>query len=203
LVIGGGDVAERKVIRLLRSGARVTVVGKSLTTVLEVLKSEKRIEHIASDYREGHIEGAFLVIGATDRADVNERIRRDGRNRHVLVNIVDDPEQCDFILPSLVERGDLTIAVSTGGKSPALAKKMRIELEELYGPEYEVFLRILGVVRERILRRGGSADGNRLIFESVVDSDILERIRQKDWNGVKTRIRDLTGETIDHFETGD
>jgi precorrin-2 dehydrogenase/sirohydrochlorin ferrochelatase len=198
-VIGGGDVAERKVVRLMDCGGLVTVIGKTLSPALQALKDEKRIEHVASDYREEHLDGAFLVIGATDRADVNEQICRDARSRNVLVNIVDDSAHCDFILPSVVERGDLALAVSTAGKSPALAKKMRMELEKLYGPEYEIFLWVLGVLRDRILSRGGPAEANRSLFESLVDSDLLEMIRGKDWNSVKMRIKELTGETVDDF----
>ena len=203
-VVGGGDVAERKVERLLHCGARVTVVGKSLSPALEVLKAGRRIEHIAADYRRKHVEGSFLVIGATDSPEVNERVCQDARKEGILVNIVDDSDRCDFILPSLMERGDLSIAVSTGGRSPALARKMRTELEQIYGPEYGVLLRIMGVLRERVLNRGEAPEVNRGIFEAVVNTpDILEKIRQKDWKGVKNRIRDLTGEAIDIFDTGE
>jgi precorrin-2 dehydrogenase/sirohydrochlorin ferrochelatase len=202
-VIGGGDVAVRKVMRLLACGARVNVVGTALAPEMEALKSGRRIDHVPSDYREELLEGAFLVIGATDSTRVNERVYRDARNRGILVNIVDDPELCDFILPSLVERGDLSIAVSTGGKSPALARKMRVELEERYGPEYDAFIRVLGILRERVLQRGNSPEANRQIFESVVHSDVLEKIRRKDWDGVRKQIRELTGETINDIGTGE
>lgn len=131
--MGGGDVAERKAERLLDFGAHVSIVGKSLTPLLETMKREGRIEHVEADYDEAFLGDAFLVIGATDRDDINAKISRDCKNKGVLVNIVDDPEKCDFILPSIMRQGDLLIAISTGGKSPALAKKMRQELESSTG----------------------------------------------------------------------
>jgi precorrin-2 dehydrogenase/sirohydrochlorin ferrochelatase len=143
LVVGGGEVGQRKAERLLECGARVTVVGRELTPGLEGLVREGRIGHIAADYAEDHLEGAFLVIGATDDRAVNDRIFRDARRRRVLANIVDAPGRCDFILPALCRQGELVITVATGGRSPALAKKLRQELEERYGPEYETLLKIM------------------------------------------------------------
>ncbi len=203
-IIGGGEVAGRKAARLLDCGACVTVVGRSLAPALEALKRENRIGHIAADYREEHLAGSFLVIGATDSPEVNEQVYRDAKKKGILVNIVDDPQRCDFILPSLLERGDLSIAVSTGGKSPALARKLRLELARRYGPEYEILLRVMGVLRERVISRGEPSEANREVFESVVNSDILERIRKKDWEGVRKLVGDLTGEVIQNgFEAGD
>ncbi len=202
-VIGGGEVAARKAQRLLECGARVTVVAAKLAPEMEALKAARRIEHVESDYREEALEKAFLVIGATNSAAVNEQVYRDARAKGVLVNVVDDPQLCDFILPSLVERGDLSIAVSTGGKSPALARKMREEIEKSYGPEYDAFVRVMGVLRERVLRRGDSPEANRQVFESVVQSDVLERIRRGDREGARNRIRELTGEEIDDLGGGD
>lgn len=202
-VVGGGGVAERKVARLLDCGARVTVVGKRISPRLKALRDSRRIGHVASNYSAEHMNGWFLVIGATDSSRVNRRVYRDAKQKGILVNIVDDPEHCDFILPSLLERGDLSIAVSTGGKSPALAKKLRMDLEERYGNEYEIFIRILDILRRRVIRRGRSSEENRKIFEAVVDSDILDKIRAKDWDGVRKQIRDLTGEVIADFITGE
>lgn len=202
-VVGGGEVAERKVRRLLDCGARVTVVGKKISPKLKALRDGRKIEHVASNYQAEHMSGLFLVIGATDSSRINGRIYRDAKQRGILVNIVDDPEHCDFILPSLLERGDLSIAVSTGGKSPALAKRLRMEMEGRYGPEYDIFIRIMGILRKRVIRRGHSSGENRKLFEAVVNSDVLEMIRAKDWDGVKKRIKELTGEGIADFITGE
>jgi precorrin-2 dehydrogenase/sirohydrochlorin ferrochelatase len=197
LVIGGGDVGERKVERLLECGARVTVVGRDPTPALAGLRKKGAIDHIPGDYEQKHLKGAFLVIGATDDRVINERIFRDARKKGVLANIVDDPERCDFILPALCRQGELVITVATEGKSPALAKKLRQDLEERYGPEYEALLKIMGEIRGKVIDRGEGSDENRKIFEAVVDSDILDHIRKANWGKVEKRIRDLAGVAID------
>ena len=197
VVVGGGDIAERKVERLLECGAQVTVVSKSLTPVLKARKKTGQMDHIDRDYEDQALDGAFMVIGATNRNDVNERISKDAMARGLLVNIVDDPDRCNFILPSLVQQGDLSIAISTGGKSPALAKKLRKELEKQYGPEYQTLLVIMGILRKRILAGDQRAADNKAVFEDLVHSDILQAIREKDRGRVNTIIHDLTGFSMD------
>jgi precorrin-2 dehydrogenase/sirohydrochlorin ferrochelatase len=197
VVVGGGDIAERKVERLLECGAQVTVVSKSLTPVLKARKKTGQMDHIDKDYEDQALDGAFMVIGATDRNDVNERISKEAIARGLLVNIVDDPDRCNFILPSLVQQGDLSIAISTGGKSPALAKKLRKELEKQYGPEYQTLLVIMGILRKRILAGDQRAADNKAVFEDLVHSDILQAIREKDRGRVNTIIHDLTGISMD------
>jgi len=194
--VGGGDVAGRKVQRLLECGARVVVIGRALTPALEIMIKDGLIDRIDGDYNEAHLHDAFLVIGATDKEEVNARISEDAREKGIMVNIVDDPEKCDFILPSLFQRGDLTVAISTGGKSPALAKKMREELEGLYGPEYLILLNLLGAIREKIKARGASPDDNKRLFEVLVNSDILQHIRENNWDRINKMVHDLTGEDI-------
>jgi len=196
VVVGGGDVAERKVMRLLECGARVVLVGKTMTAQLRMMRDEGTIEHVSDDYREKYIEGAFLVIGATDRDDVNDTIFRDSSGRGILVNVVDDPARCTFIVPAVFQREDLLVAVSTGGKSPALARRLRESMEKHYGPEYGALLDIMGDLRERILARGGPSTDNRELFESVLDSDILSCIREGRWDRVREIIKDLTGEDV-------
>jgi len=202
VVAGGGDVAERKVERLLECGARVVVIGNELTPNLEAMKNEEKISHIPDNYKNDYIEGALLVIGATDRDEINERIYRDSKERGILVNIVDDPAKCDFIVPSVFQQGDLSIAISTGGKSPALARNLREELEQRYGREYRILLNIMGDIREKIISRGEPSDENRKLFESVLNSDILQHIREKNWDKVRKIIHDLVGEDINIDEFG-
>lgn len=193
VVVGGGRVAERKVERLLSCGARVEVVGKRLTPLLAIWSREEKMVHRDADYQETCLAGAFLVIGATDDGDVNGQIAADARALGIPVNIVDDPERCDFILPSVAERGDLSIAVSTGGRSPALAKIIREELEKVYGPEYAILLEILGRLREKVIAGGRPSDENRACFETVVSSEMLDYIRAGRWGDVKDLILKLTG----------
>ena len=193
VIVGGGEVAERKVMRLLDCGAEVSVISETLTPGLEQMKRAGKIRHLASTYAEPVLDGAFLVFGTTDDAGVNEAVCRDARKRGILVNIADDPKRCDFILPSFCEQGDLQIAVSTGGKSPALARRVRMELESLYGPEYAVYLAILGELRKAVVSRGCPSAENKKLFEAVVESDILDKIRRGEREQVERLIRELTG----------
>lgn len=195
-VVGGGEVAYRKVVRLLSCGASVSVVARDLTAALAALRDAGQISHIVGEYSPAVIEGAVLVIGATDSPSTNEAVFRDCRERGVMVNIVDAPALCDFIVPAVFTRGDLVIAVSTGGKSPALARMIRDELEGRYGDEYAVLLHIMGELRGRILARGWHPDENREMFMALVQSPILEKIRQSRWEEVEDMVKNLTGEEI-------
>jgi len=193
VIVGGGEVGERKAERLLACGAKVAVVNRELSPSLKRMKNAGEIEHIDADYDAAYLDGALMVIGATNNEQVNGNISGDARARGILVNIVDDPERCDFILPSLVQQGDLTIAVSTGGKSPALAKKIREELELSYGPEYAVLLDIMGELRRQAQAKGAPSGENKKMFEAVVNSDILCRIKAGIGEEVKRKIREITG----------
>ncbi|MEN6374109.1 MAG: bifunctional precorrin-2 dehydrogenase/sirohydrochlorin ferrochelatase [Smithella sp.] len=193
VVVGGGDVAARKVKRLFESGAKVFVVSPELTPELIALKSRKEIEHVAARYDVQHLEGAVLIIGATDDDKTNKAISDDARRLGIPVNIVDDPQKCDFILPSIVERGDLTIACSTGGSSPALARRLREELEAAYGEEYGTLLKLLGQLREKMEKNAGVG---KFWFDQLMTQGLMEAIRQKDDNKVKKIIHDVTGEEV-------
>ncbi|MRR16621.1 MAG: bifunctional precorrin-2 dehydrogenase/sirohydrochlorin ferrochelatase [Deltaproteobacteria bacterium] len=194
VVIGGGDVAARKVSRLLECGANVCVVSPKLVPELTRLASDGLIEHINDDYAREHLYGAALVIGATDDEETNAAISHDAQARGIPVNIVDDPQKCDFILPSLVERGDLTIACGTGGASPALARHLREELETIYGEEYAVLLNILGKLRGRMERNAGLG---KLWFDGLMEAGLLDAIRGKDQSRVKKIVYEITGEEVE------
>ena len=196
VVIGAGEVASRKSERLVECGARVTVVGRTPVSALLLLHEEGTIDLVEEDYRSSHLEGAFLVIGATDREEVNSRIHADAEARGLLINIVDRPELCNFIVPALSRRGDLTVAVSTGGRSPAMARRIRddieVGLDEGYGP----FLVLMGVLRKKILARGRSSNDNRVIFEALADSELLMFVREKQWDKARDLVFELTGEEV-------
>ena len=160
VVVGGGPVAERKVRMLLEHGASVTVVSPSLSPGLRELARTGAVRAVEREYRKGDLEGAFLAIAATGDASVNKAISSEGRKRRALVNVVDGPGDSDFIVPSLVRRGDITVAISTGGRSPALARKLRTVLDDTLPPEYALVLDIASDVREELARRGVSVDGD-------------------------------------------
>jgi precorrin-2 dehydrogenase/sirohydrochlorin ferrochelatase len=197
VIIGGGAVAERKAERMIECNAQVVVVSRSLTPVLEDRKKTNTIEHIDADYEKKTLRGAFMVIGATDRDDVNAQVSQDALSLGILVNIVDDPDRCNFILPSLVQQGDLSIAVSTGGKSPALARKIKEDLQQLYGPEYESLLTIMGSLRKKILAQGHASEANKAVFEALVNSRMLQAIREGNRVKVKKIILDASGIDMD------
>ena len=194
VVVGGGEVAARKAERLLDCGAKVLVISPELTPALAELKEKNLISHIASEYSGALIDGASLIIGATDNENINARISQDARVKGIPVNIVDDPQKCDFILPSLIQRGDLAIAIGTGGKSPALARHLREDLESRYGKEYEIFLNILGTLRVKMEK---NSRVGRDWFESLLTAGILESIKNKDIKKVKEIVKKITGEDVE------
>lgn len=159
VVIGGGKVATRKVQSLIECGARVLVVSPELCPELEKRASAGEIDVVRRGFEPDDIRGAVVAIAATSLRSVNETVVEAGRAIGVLVNVVDVPGLCDFYVPSSFERGDLQIAVSTGGAFPALAKKLRIALEAQFGPEYQAYLELLTRFREQVKAR--IADSHR------------------------------------------
>jgi precorrin-2 dehydrogenase/sirohydrochlorin ferrochelatase len=188
LVVGGGQVAERKVHSLLECGARVKVVSPGISPELKDLVAKEAISYRPGRYRVLDLEGVFLVIGATDREKVNRQISDDCLKRNLLVNIVDDPAKGNFYVPATVNRGSLNIAISTGGKSPLLARKIREELEEMYGPQYGEFLDLLGVLRVKLLRLTGNIDKMK-IMESFFNREIITLVKENRMDEVKERLR--------------
>jgi len=186
VVIGGGTVAQRKIETLLQYGAVVNVVSRQLTPALNRYLEEGKIKFLGKKFRESHLNGVFMVIASTDDVSLNHRISQEARKKGLLINAVDQPSDCNFIVPAILRRGDLLIAVSTSGKSPALAKKVRKDLEDQFGPEYGTLLVIMGNLRKEVLSRGLSQDENSRIFHDIVDSPILEAVRREDWNEVAT-----------------
>ena len=183
VVIGGGRVALRKVTSLLDCGASVTVISPEVEPELEGFAAEKMIRWIAAGFQESMLDAApvpILVFGTTDRREVNVRIHRAAVDRNIPCNIADVPDLCTFIVPAVVTRGDLTVAISTGGASPAFARRIREELERSFGPEYALMTRVLGALRGRVIDAGTSSDDNREIFFRLIDSPLLSALRSKD-----------------------
>ena len=184
VVVGGGAVAQRKIETLLEYGAVVNVVSRELTPMLERYLEEGKIKYLGEEFRENYLNGIFMVIASTDDASLNHRISQEAIKKGLLINAVDQPSDCNFIVPAILQRGDLLLAVSTSGKSPALAKKVRKDLENQFGPEYATLLAIMGNLRKEVLSRGLSQDENSRIFNDIVDSHILDAIQKEDWDEV-------------------
>jgi len=153
LVVGGGKVAEGKAESLLTSGAAVVVVAPEVTDKIATWNREQRLIWHARQFQPSDLDGSFLVIAATGAGAVNESVYREAEARGILCNTVDEPERCHFYYPAVVRRGRLQIAISTGGLSPALASRLRQELEEQFGPEYERWLEELGAMRRDTFAR--------------------------------------------------
>jgi precorrin-2 dehydrogenase/sirohydrochlorin ferrochelatase len=192
LVVGGGSVGTRKVETLLSCGANVTVISPKVTAQLQQQAEAGSIMLKARPYRSADLEDMFLVIGATDDEALNRQISSDAENRNTLCNIADRPEKCNFILPSIVNRGDLVITVSTSGKSPALAKKMRKALESQFGDEYAQFLLLMGIIRKKLLRQSHQPEEHKPQFNKLIESGLIEMIR----DGRKEDIDRLLCETL-------
>src|ERR1700722_9456558 len=150
VVVGGGEVAARKVESLLEAGARVTVVSPHLSPPLESLAANGSMTHIARDYQRGDIRGCVLVYAATDDPKLHRELAAEARALGIPVNVVDVPELCTFIAPAVVKRGELQIAISTGGASPAFAARLRRNLEDQFGDEYARTLEVLRAARRRL-----------------------------------------------------
>ncbi len=151
LVIGAGSVGEAKIESLLATAATVRVVAPKATPKVREWAREGRIEWQAREYVPADLAGVFLVIAATSSRALHDEIYAEAKSRDVLCNTVDEPERCDFYFPAVVRRGDLQIAISTGGLSPALAQRLRKELEEQFGPEWEAWVAQLGRTREELM----------------------------------------------------
>lgn len=188
LVVGGGVVAERKVALLLESGAAVEVVSPSATPRLTAQALSGRIRLRRRSMRLSDLSGAFLVVAATDDPQVNRQVAERVRSAGGLVNVTDDPGACSFLVPSVLRRGDLTIAISTGGGSPALAKKLRERLEQTIGPEYEAFVAALRLLRERAQLAIADPKTRQAIYRQAVESDLLAEIARGDADAVAARI---------------
>jgi len=161
VVIGGGAVAERKVLGLLEAKAVVTVISPAVTKGLESLLIQGAIRHVARKYETGDLDDHDIAFVATDDGEINNAVFREARSRRVWVNSADDPEHCDFILPSVLRRGDLTVAVSTGGATPALARAIREELENYFTADYERLVEVLAETRRELRRQSLHASEDR------------------------------------------
>jgi len=202
VVVGGGRVAERKIQNLRKAGAAVTVVSPRLTPALERLKETKGIEHRRRAYKTGDLKAAFLAVAATDHRPTNEKVFREASARKIPVNAVDDPVHCTFIVPAVISRGDILIAISTGGRSPALAKALRKKLEREVGGEYASLLKLIGAVRKSILPLGWGPMKNQKIYRRLLQEDVLDLLRRGNHKALGRLLREIIGPDFPLEEAG-
>jgi precorrin-2 dehydrogenase/sirohydrochlorin ferrochelatase len=179
VVVGGGAIAEGKIESLLAAEARVRIVAPQVTPAIAKWIEQGRVEWHAKAFAPADLDGAFLVVAGTSAPGVNEAVFAEADARGILCNAVDDIEHCHFYYGSVVQRGDLQIAISTNGKSPALAQRLRLLLEKQFGPEYEVWLEWLGAARELLRAGDNSADSKKVLLHHLASEPMFERFLQE------------------------
>jgi precorrin-2 dehydrogenase/sirohydrochlorin ferrochelatase len=193
LVVGGGQVGTRKVRTLVDCGAKVTVISPEVTQKLTDLAHRKVIRLKRRAYCDTDLDDVFLVIGATDDETLNRQIHEDAEKRQRLCNIADQPHLCNFILPSIINQGDLIIAISTSGNSPAFAKHLRRTLQDQFGPEYGQLLDLMGALRKRLLAESHAPEAHKPLFEKLIAAGLLELIRQNDQRAIDGLLGSVLG----------
>tara|TARA_R110002072_G_scaffold75291_10_gene177477 strand:+ start:1124 stop:1762 length:639 start_codon:yes stop_codon:yes gene_type:complete len=193
VVVGGGSVAARKVNALLAAQAEVFVVAPELSPELEALAEAGWFRPLRRGYRSGDLEGAFLAVVATDQREVNALASRDAIELGLLLNCADDPARSNFFLPSVLRRGDLSVAISTGGASPALAARLRRHLEELLPPEYGQLVELLAELRARVREEVLDPTQRRAALTRLANEEqqLLEALREHGALAARDRARDL------------
>ena len=193
VVVGGGNVAWRKVCSLKEAGAKVTVVSPKFCHELE---KETGIERIQQKYDEVFLKEALVVIASTDDEEVNKKIYYDAIKRGQLANVVDKPEFCSFIVPASVVRGDLCISISTGGASPALARNIRELLEKQFGDEYDEFTKLLSEMRRKVLSEVSQESIRRDILQRIAGLDMLEIVKKRGVSETKKKMLEIISEEV-------
>jgi precorrin-2 dehydrogenase/sirohydrochlorin ferrochelatase len=200
LVVGGGSVGTRKVKTLLDCSARVTVVSPEVSRQLRELAASGDIKLAERSYQSEDLNGVFVVIGATDDERLNQQISSDADRLNTLCNIADRPEVCNFILPSIVQRDDLVITISTSGQSPALAKKLRKALENQFGEEYGTLLQLMGAIRKKLLQQAHKPEAHKPLFEQLINSDLIVMIQAGKTEEIDMLLFDILGKGYDYKE---
>lgn len=193
LVVGGGAVASRKAQTLIDCEAIVTVVSPEFSEALKNLEQTSDITMIQRPYQTSDLDDKFLVIGATNDENLNRRVNADAEQRNMLCNIADVPDICNFILPAIIRRGDLCIAISTSGKSPAFAKKLRKDLEKTFGDEYAQLLTLMGEIRKKLLAEEHAPEAHKPIFEKLISHNLPEMIKNNEKERINQILFDVLG----------
>jgi len=191
VVIGGGEVAERKIESLLGTGASIKVVSPEVTARIVVLATEKRIDLHRRPYESGDCLNAMLVLSASDDPAVSRAVFEDARKCGALVNTADQPRLCDFIMPAVVRRGDVAIAISTSGTSPGLAARLRQKIGRLIGPEYGRLAQLLSEARPQIRQRVPQEADRKALQYRILDSDIMTYLKENDIAGARRCLQEI------------
>lgn len=181
LVIGGGAVALRKIRSLSACGAEVRVISPELVPELEILARQGEIEWFQRGFVEGDLKGVFLVFAATSSSDVQSRVAEEAEKNSVLVNSANDPQRSDFHVPAHFRRGKMLVTVSTGGGSPALARKIRQQLEETFEPGYAAVIELLAMIRDQIVRRDNDFGAHGRLFRRLLEKGVVEQVLNAQW----------------------
>lgn len=197
LVVGGGAVAVRKIEPLLLSRARIRVVSPEACGKISDLAGIGTIEWLRREYRDGDLDGVFLVFAATSQPAVQQQIAEQAKKSGVLLNSADSPDHCDFQVPAKIRRGDLLIAVSTGGASPALSAQIKHRLYLEFGPEYGDLVDLLARIRRQVVDRSSQSETNKELFGKLLEQPLAEMIRAGQWEEIRSRLEAILPENID------
>jgi siroheme synthase-like protein len=193
VVFGGDGIAQQKVEGLLAAGARVTVISATLNDGLAALAETHEVLHHARGYQRGDLADAVLAFAAIDDPDVHAAMAAEAAAARVLLNVVDQPRFCSFIAPAVVSRGAVSIAISTSGASPALAKRLRKDLEQAIGPEYGVAATLLGKLRPLLAASEPDSGARARVFAALLDAPLLEALRARDTAAVNAILGRVVG----------
>jgi len=196
VLIGGNHEAERKARELLECDANITLISNSLTDELQQMADDGKLRWIAREYREGDLEGAFLVIVADFSSDMNERVFREAENKGILVNVMDDIPHCTFTFGSMVKRGPLTLSISTSGAAPTLAVRLRQRFEKEFGSEYAVFLEFMQKLRQPMAAVYTDFEKRKNLWYKIVDSEILDLFRHNETEKAYKKTADIVGSEV-------
>ncbi len=204
LVVGGGAVAQRKVKKLIKAGAQVSVVAPLVTGFIEELQKDGKITLFQREFEPGDLDGQTLVFGALDNPEARRNLAVEARKRGIPANLADDPQNCDFIIPSSFSRGDLLVTVSTNGKSPAMSRKLRQVLEQKVGPSFSMQVKAMSKVRERVMQDLPDHEGvRREVLVGIVNSDLLDVFRSGDEGSFWERVDQMIIHAVEKTKTNE
>jgi precorrin-2 dehydrogenase/sirohydrochlorin ferrochelatase len=201
VVIGGGEVADRKIQSLMDTGASILVVSPEVTSGIASLFEQKRIHLFNRHYVAGDCAGAALVFSATGDAEISRAVYEEATALGIFINTADQPAQCSFIMPAVVRRGDIGVAISTSGTSPALAARLRRKISGIIGPEYARLAELLSRARPEIRRKLRTEQNRKDLQYRIIDSDIITLLKVDDIAPAERRLKEIIEDFV--VETGE